>query len=158
MDGLSDQLFIICLPSGGDNTEEDKVSGTAIADELAGPGGNIHDLPCPDRSMFIPDMHLPITFQDVIKFHGSIQHMGQRGLSRRYDRMGNAASKPCGFRDFIGMEEFAQERTIDYTFMGAVCNSSDEHRDLSSGSWDTQVFGVVATVPRTAAPPYRASL
>jgi len=137
-------VFIISLPRWGYNAEENKVSCATIADELAGPRGDEHDLPRMHKSLFIPDMHLPVSFKDVVELHRSIQYMGQRGLSRRHNRMGNTAPKPRSFRDFIGMQEFAQDRPVDYAFMGAVCNTSDEHGNLSLGSWYTLVYGAAA--------------
>jgi len=109
--------------------------------------------------MFGSDIHLPISFKDIVEFYRPVQYMGQSGLSHWHNRMGNAAPKPRGFRDLIGMQEFAQYGTVDYAFMGAVCNTSDKHGNLSSGSWDTQVYGAVAAFPLIAGiVPYRASL
>lgn len=126
MPGISaDKPLVPRLPLGGDDAQKHEVSGSHISDELPGPGWDKDDLPWPDKGLLSVDMHLPVPFEDVIEFHGTLQDMGQGRFTCRHDGVGNAAAKSRCLWYLIGVQEFAEDGPVDDAFMGACGNIAD---------------------------------
>jgi hypothetical protein len=123
-----DEFLILCLPFRRNDTEEYEIIRPGIPDVLPGSRRDPDYLACTDRSLFRSDMHLPVPAEDIVEFCGSFQQVREGLFSRGNDGMGDTAPEPGHFRDIIGMEEFAENGTVDDAFMGAVGTVADEHR------------------------------
>jgi hypothetical protein len=78
-------------------------------------------------------VHLPATLEDVVKLRGILQDVRECRSTRRDDCVSYAAAEPLGTRDFIGMEEFGKERTVNKPVPGAVGNISDDNKISLNG-------------------------
>jgi hypothetical protein len=133
---LSGNKFLIpCLPFWRNDTEEDEIGGACIVDILPGTRRDNDYLPRTEGSMFGINVHIPESAEDVVKFRGALQEMGQRRLSGRDDGMGDAAPEVFCSGDFIRVQKFAQDGAVDNAFMGAGGTITDDHGRFSFFSW-----------------------
>lgn len=123
----SDQRLVVCPPFWRHNAEKHEVPGTCVLYELDRSGRNQDNLSGLHRGRLTIDVHDPLSFEDIVAFGRGRKAVGNGGLCRRDNGVGDTAVKVFCTGSFVGVEQFAENRPVHHPVVGAAGAVTDEH-------------------------------